>query len=194
MTSSDTLMTDYLKNSNKRFQMIFLFRWRSYFGDYLGEVYMYGPIREFIAEVMEKGGENYPLFAYLFDYETKTRDDEGFPGSIFRPWFGKFHCLDSIFFLGNCCENSRVLPEVTKDDILVNGAVAAMVQMFMTQKVEEIDLPRYRADTKIVTRITKNGASIDRCEFQFSNPNNDSFIYFKLMFAALLMKFFPNKY
>ena len=171
-----------------------MFRWRNFFSEYLGEFYFYRPVREYIHEIIDKGGEDYPVYAYLFDYKTETRDDESFPVSVFKPWLGKFHGLDTMFFLGNCCENSRVMPNVTKEDIFVNETMATIVHKFMTQKVENIDLPRYRPESKIVSRISEAGATNDNYGYQHFDLSKESFVPIKLIFGALILKLFPNEF
>ena len=157
--------------------------------DAFGEVFFFGPVRRFLEELTTQQ-KDYPLFAYVFDYTTDTRGKDVLCSSFLPVGIGNFHGFDLAFFLNQLGRNSPYVDNVTEADIRVNSAMAEMVETFMTQDVDSINLERYSAESQKVNKVTKNGIATE-C-FDFKNS-----VYHlpmpKLAFSSLLLKLFPNK-
>ena len=93
--------------------------------------------------------------------------------------------------MGHCCENSLSLPETNETDMVVNKATAELVQKFMTENVDEIDLPIYKADSRLITKITKDGLKEEECDYRLFK---DKFLLTKGALSGALLTISPEKF
>ena len=59
-----------------------------------------------------------------------------------------------------------MIPNATETDVLVNDAMADMLEKFMTQEVDKIDLPIYSGHSQKTCRITSEGVVIQEYDFK----------------------------
>ena len=132
--------------------------------DFEAERCFYYPLRKLCAEIHSKVPE-YPLFAYLFDYETKTRGKTAFLASTYPDWLGKCHYYDQSFFMNLFCRSSSQIPDANETDTRVNDSLADLLEKFMTQN-DEIDLPLYTAKEQRISKFTAAGISVEEYNFE----------------------------
>ena len=152
-------------------------------------MFFFGPVRRTLGDITTQH-KDYPLFAYVFDYTTDTRGKDVLSSSYLPLGLGKCHGFDIAFFFNQLGQNSPYVDNVTEADIRVNSAMAEMVETFMTQDVDSINLERYSAESQKVNTVTKDGIATGCFDFKNSVQH---FPMPKLVFSSLLLKLFPNK-
>ena len=168
---------------------MFRFRSRANVAKIVSEKYFFEPLRQTITQILKT--KNYPLHCFLFDYETETRGKDICIEKHHQKWLGKFHSLDIMFFMSHCCENSKSLPEATEKDVIVNTAMAEMVRKFMTENVNEIELPVYETNSQKISRITEDGLREEEFDFK---PYKDKTLMAKACFGGMMLTLLPNKF
>ena len=158
--------------------------------DAVGEIFTFRSLRQTMKEIITSH-DDYPLYGYVFDYETETRGREVLHPLAYPAGVGKCHGFDTAFFLNQLCPDSPYVRNVTNSDIRVNSALAKIVETFMTQDVTHIDLPVYSFRFRRVMRITKDGVVIE--DFDFKNTASNC-TTLKLLSSYFLLKYFPDTF
>ena len=125
----------------------------------MGEQLIYQPFRSLREEIASI--PKYPLFCYLFDFDSQSRNDTCYPEWFCGMQHGNAHTTDIPFFFSQNCPGSFLMPNTSQSDHIVNKAMAEMVEKFMKNDVNEMGLPVFTSDKPVVTTITREGLSHD---------------------------------